>query len=89
VAFGVPADLIDGYVARLRERGVECTEVMMHDDSEWGVARTMHPGVFVKSVYFFDPDGICLEFAAWTRALTPDDVRHTPARAEGVAASQP
>ncbi len=88
VAFNVPADLIDGYVARLRERGVDCTEVMMHDDSEWGVARTMHPGVFVKSVYFFDPDGICLEFAAWTRALTPDDVRHAPARAADVAASR-
>jgi catechol 2,3-dioxygenase-like lactoylglutathione lyase family enzyme len=88
VAFNVPADRIDGYVAGLRERGIECTEVMMHDDSQWGVARTMHPGVFVKSVYFFDPDGICLEFAAWTRALTPDDVRHAPAHAAGVAASQ-
>jgi hypothetical protein len=41
----------------------------------------MHPGVFVKSIYFFDPDGICLEFAAWTRALRPEDVRHTPVRA--------
>ncbi len=88
VAFNVPADRIDGYVAGLRERGIECTEVMMHDDSQWGVAQTMHPGVFVKSVYFFDPDGICLEFAAWTRALTPDDVRHAPAHAAGVAASQ-
>jgi hypothetical protein len=41
----------------------------------------MHPGVFVKSIYFFDPDGVCLEFAAWTRALRPDDVRHAPATA--------
>ena len=31
----------------------------------------MHPGVFVRSVYFQDPDGILLEFAAWTRSLTP------------------
>jgi catechol 2,3-dioxygenase-like lactoylglutathione lyase family enzyme len=81
VAFNVPADLIDGYVERLRQRGVDCTEVMHHDDSEWGVAKEMHPGVFVKSIYFFDPDGICLEFAAWTRALRPDDVRHAPATA--------
>jgi catechol 2,3-dioxygenase-like lactoylglutathione lyase family enzyme len=80
VAFNVPLERIDGYVAQLRERGVECTEVMHHDDSEWGVSRGMNPGVFVKSVYFFDPDGICLEFAAWTRALRPDDVRHAPAR---------
>jgi hypothetical protein len=34
-------------------------------------------------VYFFDPDGILLEFAAWTRAFRPDDVRHAPARADG------
>ena len=80
LAFNVPADDIDGYVVRLRERGVECTEVLRHDDSEWGVANAMHPGVFVKSVYFFDPDGICLEFAAWTRTLGPDDVRQAPGR---------
>jgi catechol 2,3-dioxygenase-like lactoylglutathione lyase family enzyme len=79
VAFNVPVDRIEGYVTRLRERGVDCTEVMYHDDSEWGVASQMHPGVFVKSVYFFDPDGVCLEFAGWTRALRPDDVRHAAA----------
>jgi hypothetical protein len=67
-------------VAPLRARGVECAEVLHHDDSEWGVAKTRHPGVFVKSAYFFDPDGICLEFPAWSRALAPDDVRHAPVR---------
>jgi catechol 2,3-dioxygenase-like lactoylglutathione lyase family enzyme len=86
VAFNVPPDRIDGYVAALRAAGVDCTEVLHHDDSEWGVAKDMHPGVFVKSVYFFDPDGICLEFAAWTRALQPDDVRHAPVGATGAPA---
>jgi catechol 2,3-dioxygenase-like lactoylglutathione lyase family enzyme len=84
VAFNVPADRVDSYVERLRQRGVDCTEVIHHDDSEWGVSREMHPGVFVKSIYFLDPDGICLEFAAWTRALRPDDVRHAPATAAGM-----
>jgi hypothetical protein len=37
-------------------------------------------GVFVRSVYFFDPDGVLLELAAWTRALTPADVAHEPVR---------
>jgi hypothetical protein len=32
-------------------------------------------------VYFFDPDGILLEFACWTRPLTEQDVCHTPATA--------
>jgi len=43
--------------------------------------------VFVRSVYFFDPDGILLEFAAWTRALTDADVRHEPARTLGATSS--
>jgi hypothetical protein len=41
----------------------------------------MHDGVFVRSVYFQDPDGILLELAAWTRTFGSDDVRHVPARA--------
>ena len=40
---------------------------------------------FCHSIYFFDPDGILLEFAAWTRELRPDDVKHVPARAVGAA----
>jgi hypothetical protein len=43
----------------------------------------MHDGVYVRSVYFFDPDGILLEFAAWTRTFRPDDVCHAPVRADG------
>ena len=74
VAFDVAPERFDEYVQRLRDKGIEVSEVMNHDDSEYGVAREMHDGVFVRSVYFFDPDGILLEFAAWTRALGPDDV---------------
>jgi hypothetical protein len=36
--------------------------------------------VFVRSIYFQDPDGILLEFAAWIREFTPEDVAHQPAR---------
>jgi hypothetical protein len=60
---------------------VDCSEVVNHDDSEWGVSKDLHPGVFVRSIYFQDPDGILLEFAAWTRAMTPADVVHEPASA--------
>jgi len=81
VAIDVPLDQIESYVERLRAKGVECSDVVNHDDSENGVSREMHDGVFVRSVYFQDPDGILLEFAAWTRALTPADVRHAPATA--------
>src|SRR5712692_4740101 len=46
-----------------------------HDDSPRQISKEMHPGVFVRSLYFMDPDGILLEFAAWTRVFTEDDVR--------------
>jgi hypothetical protein len=28
-------------------------------------------------MYFFDPDGVLLEFAAWTRELGPDEAQLT------------
>ncbi len=81
VAFDVAPDKIEDYRDRLLAAGVECTEVANHDDSELGISEAMHPGVFVRSVYFLDPDGILLEFAAWTRPFGPGDVRHRGARA--------
>ena len=76
---------IDEYRVRLRDAGIECTDVANHDDSEWGLADDLHPGVFVRSIYFQDPDGILLEFACWTRDLGPGDVSHEPARAVDAA----
>jgi len=81
VAFSVPPERIDEYRDRLRAAGVDCTDVANHDDTEWGVSDEMHPGVFVRSIYFQDPDGILLEFACWTRELGPADVSHRPAGA--------
>jgi catechol 2,3-dioxygenase-like lactoylglutathione lyase family enzyme len=88
VAFDVPADRIEEYRDRLLAAGIDCTEVANHDDSEWGIAKQMHDGVFVRSVYFQDPDGILLEFAAWTKTFTAADVSHTPARAAGERVSE-
>jgi catechol 2,3-dioxygenase-like lactoylglutathione lyase family enzyme len=83
VAFTVPPERIDDYRARLMTAGVECTEVANHDDSTFGISDELHPGVYVRSVYFQDPDGILLEFACWTRALGDHDVVHQPASAPG------
>lgn len=85
VALAVPAEEIEAYRERLIRAGVPCSQVVNHDDSEWGIAPEPHDGVFVRSVYFQDPDGILLELAAWTRPLTEADVSHTPARAVGSA----
>jgi len=81
VAFAVPEDRIEAYRDKLIELGIPCSEVANHDDSEWGVSRDLHPGVFVRSIYFQDPDGILLEMACTTRAFTAADVAHEPAGA--------
>jgi catechol 2,3-dioxygenase-like lactoylglutathione lyase family enzyme len=81
VAFSVPEDKIDEYRDRLVALGIDCTEVANHDDSEAGIADELYEGVFVRSIYFQDPDGILLEFACWTRTLDASDVRHAPRRA--------
>lgn len=89
LAFDIPADRFEEYVERLRSNGVEVGEILNHDDSELGVSEEPHEGTFIRSAYFFDPDGILLEFAAWTRALTEADVRHVPARAETAGVGPP
>jgi catechol 2,3-dioxygenase-like lactoylglutathione lyase family enzyme len=80
VAFDVPADKIEEYVEKLKAKGLNPTPLVNHDDSPRQVSRTMHEGVFVRSVYFMDPNGILLEFACWTKEFGPEDVKHRPAR---------
>jgi catechol 2,3-dioxygenase-like lactoylglutathione lyase family enzyme len=86
IALQVAPERIEEYRQRLVERGVDCSVVVNHDDSEWTVVEEMHPGVFVRSVYFQDPDGILLELAAWTKVFDESDVRHAPARSSAVGA---
>ena len=81
VAFDVAPEKIEEYRDRLIAAGIDCTEIANHDDSEWGISDTMHSGVYVRSIYFQDPDGILLEFACWMREFNLADVSHTPARA--------
>jgi catechol 2,3-dioxygenase-like lactoylglutathione lyase family enzyme len=83
VAFTVPEDKFEEYVAKLHAKGVTCSEIMNHDDSKWQMSRTYHEGVWLRSVYFWDPNGIMLEFATLTKKLTPGDVRHDPKNKDG------
>ena len=82
VAFDVPLEKIEEYRDRLTAKGIEVTEVVNHDESPFGVSPQVSDTTFVRSIYFWDPDGIMLEFAAWTRDMTDADVRHRPATAE-------
>ncbi|PZU51067.1 MAG: VOC family protein [Sphingomonas sp.] len=82
LAFHMDQDELQAAIARLQAAGVEVLPIVVnHDDSDTTVSSKMHPGVFVRSVYFTDPNGIMMEFAASTREFGPADVRHQPARA--------
>jgi catechol 2,3-dioxygenase-like lactoylglutathione lyase family enzyme len=80
VAFTVPEEKFDEYVQKLHDKGVGTSEVANHDDSKWQISRRNHEGVFLRSVYFFDPDGALLELACWTKEFTEADVNVEPAR---------
>jgi catechol 2,3-dioxygenase-like lactoylglutathione lyase family enzyme len=83
IAFDVPPDKFDGYCERLKAKGVRLSPVLNHDNSPSQVSETVTDDVFVRSVYFFDPDGVCLEFACWTTVFTGKDVAHDPMTADG------
>jgi Glyoxalase/Bleomycin resistance protein/Dioxygenase superfamily len=89
IAFDVAPEQFEEYRQRLIGKGIRVSPVMNHDDSEATVASELHPGVFVRSMYFRDPDGILLEFAAWTRVLGPGDVAHAPATRSGERLRRP
>ncbi|ORW19769.1 glyoxalase [Mycolicibacter nonchromogenicus] len=78
LAFHVPADKFDAYRQKLKEKGVRVGPILNHDESEWQASPTLHPGVYVRSFYFQDPDGITLEFACWTKEFTGDEEQVAP-----------
>jgi catechol 2,3-dioxygenase-like lactoylglutathione lyase family enzyme len=92
IAFEIPLEKQEQYKEQLRAAGVPCTEVSYHifygKDQELQVLRredvppdAENVDEFVNSIYFGGPDGVKLEFAAYIRPMTPEDRRHTPARA--------
>jgi hypothetical protein len=83
VAINVPADKIDEYYDKLTAKGIKASRVINHDDSPMQASLELTPTTFVRSIYFYDPDGIALELAAWTRTLgAPSDVAVKPMHAE-------
>ena len=78
LAFHVPAEKFDEYRQRLKDKGVRVGPVLNHDESPAQVSATVHPGVYVRSFYFQDPDGITLEFACWTKEFTESDTVTVP-----------
>lgn len=78
ISLHVPAEKFDEYRVKLKAKGVRVGRILNHDESEFQVSRELHPGVYVRSFYFLDPDGITLEFACWTKEFTAADVAVAP-----------
>ena len=78
IALHVPAEKFDEYREKLKAKGVRVGPVLNHDDSPMQASATVHPGVYVRSFYFLDPDGITLEFACWTKEFTDADAQVSP-----------
>lgn len=89
VAFNVAPGKIEGYREALVKKGVDCTPLVNHDDVVTGEdARTageMTDKTWLRSFYFFDPDGIMLEFCATLK----EGIAHAdlPVNARGLKAN--
>lgn len=83
VAFKVAPESLEAYRDRLEEKGVKTTPVLHHADVPEGFVPQVDDKTFLSSFYFFDPDGILLEFAAPVRDLGDPqrDIQHTPVAA--------
>lgn len=78
ISLHVPAEKFDEYRVKLKAKGVRVGPILNHDESEFQVSKELYPGVYVRSFYFLDPDGITLEFACWTKEFTAADVTVAP-----------
>lgn len=91
IAFDVAPEHFDAYREKLKAKGVEVTMSINHADSLDGGHKpdydpaTDDNDVFVRSIYFRDPNGTMLEFACWTKTFDATDVKHAPARASVTA----
>ncbi|MBE9017036.1 glyoxalase [Chroococcidiopsis sp. CCALA 051] len=81
LAFNVPLEKLEEYREKLAAKGVTATPVLHHADVPSGFVNELDENTFISSFYFFDPDGILLEFAANVRTLgdLARDVSHMPA----------
>jgi len=87
IAFDIPPERFEEYREQLKANGVKVTPIINHANSLAGGHKVDYDpatdggDVFIRSMYFTDPNGVRLEFACWTKVLDESDVRHEPKRA--------
>lgn len=76
LSFEVPLERLAEYRDKLRDAGVEVSEITRHAPLVDGDSDDT-----LSSLYFTDPDGTVLEFSSYTRELSARDAQLTPVHA--------
>lgn len=89
VAFNVDKAAIAGYREKLVAKGVDCSDIVNHNDVVTGeesrTAEAASAKTWLQSFYFFDPDGVMLEFCATLQPGLPNT--DLPVNADGIKAN--
>ncbi|MEQ9450118.1 MAG: VOC family protein [Pseudomonadales bacterium] len=89
LAFNVSKDNIAAYREALVAKGIDCSPLVNHDDVVTGeeerTAQEASEKTWLQSFYFFDPDGIMLEFCATLQQGLPNC--DLPVNAKGIKAN--
>lgn len=82
LAIDITEDKFDEYLARLRAKGL-AVNVINHNEGEDERSIELTPNTWIRSMYFYDPNGIKMELAALTRSLDNEDISAAPVDAAG------
>lgn len=89
VAFNIDKAHIAQYREQLVAKGIDCTEIVNHNDVVTGeesrTAEAASAKTWLQSFYFFDPDGVMLEFCATLQPGLPN--ADLPVNAKGIKAN--
>jgi catechol 2,3-dioxygenase-like lactoylglutathione lyase family enzyme len=96
IAFNVAPEKIEEYREKLVAKGIHVSPVVSHaQDPSDPTCMYMTPDglddpkLFMRSIYFHDPNGIQLEIACWNRAMTETEAVLEPASAVDQRAADP
>lgn len=78
IAINIPLERYQEYYDRLAKRGVTLTHMYHSDEPDPPASTDIRPNTWVASIYFWDPNGVRMELAAFTRTFGPDDINLPP-----------
>jgi catechol 2,3-dioxygenase-like lactoylglutathione lyase family enzyme len=82
LAINIPLEKFDEYAERLRKRGLTL-RILNHNNGPQHSSPDVREDTWIRSMYFEDPNGIHMEFAALTKPYSSEDVSHAPVNAKG------